>query len=211
MKNVASCFLGLTLLTPAIPSLADAIPYPNTHQIAPEVRTYAAGNSGVNIYFYAPSFALYTDFVEVYDLQTGYDSGAILNNHTTAAGAEITVGGTAGEINAGDQLIFYMDSPGGKFASISSYSADGVNHAYITPYSGGVVSGVTIPAGLYVGMEDAPNGASDFNYLDDTFVFTNISAPSTSVTPEPGSLVLLATGALGMVGLLGRRHFAACL
>jgi hypothetical protein len=53
-------------------------------------------------------------------------------------------------------------------------------------------------------MEDLPNGQSDFDYNDDTYVFTNIAA---APTPEPSSFALFGTGLLGVAGVL-RRKFA---
>ncbi len=184
-----------------MPAVGDAIPYNNTGQIAPSVVTYASSSSGVGLYF-AGSSAVLDDSIDIYDVTTGYDSGNLLGNHTTALGTMVKVGTSPGEINGGDQLVLYIDSPDGRFASVASYSADGVNHAYITPFSAGMLGSTLVPAGLYVGMEDLPNGISDFDYNDDTFVLTGL----TTVTPEPGSLLLVGTGMLAAVGVLGRRR-----
>ena len=184
---------------------ADAIPYPSTGTIAPEVITYATSSGGINVYFYG-STASFNDTIQVFDVQTGYKSGDILQNHTTTQGTQISVGTEPGQINAGDQLVFFINSPEGLFASVASYSADGVNHGYITNYSGG--SG--IPAGLFVGLEDEKQShPSDFNYNDDTFIFTGVSAPAIAATPEPGSLALLGTGTLSLLGVARRRFLGA--
>ena len=200
----ASCVTSVCLAIAAPALYAGVIPYPNPGTIAPQVFTYASSSGGVNVYFDG-STASFSDSIRIFDVATGYNSGDILNNHTTALGAELTVGTGAGQINAGDQLIFFIDSPEGLFASIASSSADNVNHAYITTYSGGMIGSSTVPAGLYVGLEDEINGFSDFNYQDDTFVFTGVSAPSVAATPEPSSLLLLGTGALSVAGVLRRR------
>ncbi len=206
MKRFALGLVLSALAASATPLLADVIPYPDTGTIAPEVNTFATTSGGINIYYYG-SGASFTDYVELYDIQTGYSSGAILNNHGTALGAEVSVGTAPGEINAGDQLVFYILSPQGNLASLASYSSDGVNHAYITPYGGGTLNGVDIPSGIYVGLEDEALGGSDFNYFDDTFVFTGVSAPSIGVgaTPEPSTFVLLGTGLLSVAGAVRRR------
>ena len=205
MKKTAAflLFLGLGAVSASI-AKADAIPYPNKGTVAPEVPTFATSNGGVNIYFYG-STAADTDTIQVFDVQTNYLSDKVLNNKTTANGTEVTVGTGAGQINAGDQLVFYINSPDGLFASIASYSDDKVNHGYVTTYTGGNFG---IPAGLFVGLEDL-KGGGDLNYNDDTFVFTGVSAPSIAATPEPGSLALLGTGTLSLLGMARRRFLRA--
>lgn len=179
---------------------ADQIPYPHAGTVAPQTLVYATGN-GIDAY-YMGSTAGYDDQIEVYDLTTKWSSGKILDNKSTTVGTEIIIGAGAGQINVGDQLLFYIDSPYQQFASLSSYSSDGINHAYITTYSGGTANGKAIPAGLFVGMEDLPNGKSDLNYNDDDFVFTGVNP--VAATPEPASLALLGTGALGLFWLRRR-------
>lgn len=202
MKHLKALLFATLATASASSAFADSIPYANAGTVAPTVATYATSN-GVSLYYYG-STAGYTDYIGVIDLKTGYNSGSLLNNKTTSVGTEITVGTAAGQINTGDQLEFYINSPEGLFYSIGANSPDGINHAYITNYSGGTANGVKIPAGYFVGLEDEARGHSDLNYNDDDFIVTGIS--NTSVTPEPASLILMGTGVLAVVALSRRRH-----
>lgn len=206
MKSPHSLLFLIGLLAAPLAPVAhaDSIPYSRTGTVAPEVPVFASSN-GITAYYYGSTAAL-ADFVGVYDLQTGYDSGAVLSNKTTAVGTSIKLGTGAGQIRTGDQLAFYISGAFGTFYSLTARNTDGINHAYITSFSGGTVNNVAIPAGLFVGLEDLPKSYSDLNYNDDTFVFTGVTAPSIAVTPEPTSLLLVATGLLGVGQLVRRRR-----
>lgn len=200
-------FLLLLPLVLTSAACADSIPYAHVGTIANQTPVYASSN-GLNV-FYMGSTAGFDDQIDIFDLTTGWDSGKILDNKSTAVGTKLTVGTGAGQIQTGDQLLFYIDSPDGHFASLASYSPDGINHAYITPYAGGQANGVTIPAGLFVGMEDLPYGISDLNYNDDDFVFSGVSTSKPAVTPEPWSVALLSSGLLCTAVVKRRRSRAA--
>jgi len=145
------------------------------------------------------------DFVQMIDVTTATSSGWLFDNQTTGAGASADFG----SVHAGDTLEFELlnVSLGDLvFSSVAADSADGDNHAYSVAWGGGTLNGALIPAGTYIGMEDEPASFSDFNYNDDSFVFTDVS--STPTIPEPSSFYLLGSGLVGLVEY-GRRKLRA--
>jgi hypothetical protein len=192
------------------PLLADPFtPYPTAGSPDNVVTNVTfAGGTGITAYFYSAS-AGDTDTISVYDETThSYLSpqGVFNNQSPMSVGSTVTF--TSATLHTGDLLAFELFNtsyPGDIFASNASLSTDGVDHAYITAFSGSIpdISGTI--TGTYVGMEDLPSNVSDFDYNDDTFVFTNV-AP-TAATPEPSSFLLLGTGLIGAAGTL-RRKFA---
>ncbi len=71
-----------------------------------------------------------------------------------------------------------------------SKSLTGANHIYSTFYDGSNPALSGTPSGTFVSFEDLRSGHSDYDYNDESFVFTNVSAavqpPPTSPGP-PGS------------------------
>jgi hypothetical protein len=169
-----------------------------------------ATGTGITAYFYSVS-AGDTDTISIFDVTSGTFLGPqdVFNNQ-----AAITIGSTvtftSSTLRNGDSLIFdlYNTSFSGEtFSSNASTSPDGKDHAYITPFSGTVGSYGMIN-GTYVGMEDLPSGQSDWDYNDDSFVFTSLNSPTglnAAVTPEPNTFALFGTGLLAAAGLLRRR------
>jgi hypothetical protein len=192
---------------------AGVVPYPNIGTIAP-TATLTASSTGEIIGEFVKGGELSggtagdTDLVRVVDITKGTHSDWLFDNQQTFAGTSADFL----SVNAGDLLeielenISLQDGNGNPIilSSIPTDSSDGLNHVYITSFSGGVLNGVTFSAGTYVGTEDLPEGPSDFNYADDTFVFQNLSS-SSSATPEPGSFYLLGSGIAGLAAMLRRK------
>jgi hypothetical protein len=194
-----SILLALMLFT-AVGALAwgDAIPYPNVGTVAPTATLAATSTGAVDGYFYGFN-AADTDQIQMCDQTKGICSAFMLDNQTTPVGTETDFGSVA----AGDIIIFNLlnvTTDDTFLSSDPSLSADHLNHAYVTPYSGtGGPAG--IPAGTFIGMEDlASFQGSDFDYNDDQFVFTNLTE-----IPEPRLAILCAV----LLGLLpvARRKF----
>jgi hypothetical protein len=199
--------LASILVAGSSPLLADPFtPYPTVGSIAPATVVTFAGGTGVTAYFYSVS-AADTDTISVFDVTTDSflsPQGVFNNQSPLSVGSTVTF--TSATLHAGDILafdLFNTSYPGDVFSSDPALSTDGVNHGYITPFSGSIpdISGTI--TGTYVGMEDLPNHSSDFDYNDDTFVFTNV-APMTA-TPEPSTFLMLGTGLIGAAGALRRK------
>lgn len=172
--------------------------------------TYTGANGvGIIAYFYSAS-AADTDTISIFDATQGVflsPQGAFNNQSPTTPGSTVTFDSPS--LHTGDTLYFDLYNAsfsGDTFSSNTAISPDHDNHAYITAFNGTIGSYGTI-VGTYVGMEDLPNGQSDCDYNDDTFVFTNINTKTTAPTPEPSTFALLGTGLIGAAGAL-RRKFA---
>jgi hypothetical protein len=189
---------------------ASFTPYSNSgHPITSSspITYNGANGGGIVAYFYSVS-AADTDTISVFDATQGIflsPQGAFNNQSPSTPGSTVTFDSPS--LHNGDTLYFdlYNTSfPGDTFSSNTATSPDHDNHAYITPFNGTIGSYGTI-VGTYVGMEDLPSGQSDWDYNDDTFVFTTVNSRTIAPTPEPGTFALLGTGLIGAAGALRRK------
>ncbi|NBQ70842.1 MAG: PEP-CTERM sorting domain-containing protein [Nitrosomonadaceae bacterium] len=175
---------------------ADTIPYPNDGTENINLYTFTAtSDSTIGGYFYNETSG-YTNTLSllVNGVVTPETAAGVLNNHASSMGDFVNLG----TVHAGDVLTFRLNvvTTGDSLFSDRSLNADGINYVYSTAFSGDAVHG--IPAGTYVGFEDL-RGGGDFDYDDETFVFTNVAA-----IPEPETYAMLLAG-LGVIGWMVRR------
>lgn len=183
------------------------IPYPNVGVENSGTHTFTAINDGPVTTYFAGSAAGFSEVLgmTVNGIPTGITG---LNDHSSVIGNSLVLG----NVHAGDSIVFFDQiSPlntGDIWYSDATLNGSDGQHVYSAIYDGltdsilHVPAGV-IPAGVYVGFEDLRRGfGSNFDYLDETFVVTNVA---TNVTPLPAALPLFASG-LAFLGLLGWRR-----
>jgi hypothetical protein len=188
---------------------ADAIPYPNVGTPNPITYTFTATSTGPITAYFAGSGAGYDN--ELGLLINGAPTGIIgLDDHTSTVGQSLVLG----DATAGDTLVFVLQNnslgedaysdPSMNVSYDSPGETDGHNHVYSVPYTATSPVFAGIPVGTYVGFEDLPFPGSDFNYFDESFVFTDVSVATHGVPDAASSLALLGMGC-GCMGFLRRR------
>ena len=171
------------------------IPYPNigTPITIASYNFTALSTQEIKAYFYF-SDAGDTELVSM--AVNGVPTGIFgLYDHSSFIGQEFDLG----LVHKGDKIDFFVSdsSTGSDWWDNVAQNSDGINHAYVTDYTGGYFG---IPAGTYVAFEDRPFGSSDLDYNDDQFVFTNVS----SGVPEPSTWAMMFLGFAGL-GFAGFR------
>jgi hypothetical protein len=197
MKLNSLLATALLATTAAGSAFADAIPYPSSGTENAATYTFTAATTGDLTAYFLGTAASYTETLGL--LVNGVDTAITgLNNQSSSVGDSLSFG----NVTAGDTLTFYISvlTTGDTWYSNAASNSDGANHVYSTAYTGGVAG---VPAGTYVAFEDLPASGSDFNYFDETFVFTNVA--TTPAVPEPANVALLLAG-LGLMGFVARRR-----
>ncbi len=179
-------------------AVAGPVPYPHTGTPNPVIYSFTAANTGEIDAYFAGSGASFDETVGL--LVNGVSTGITgLDDHTSSIGDEIDLG----SVMAGDVLTFFdnVSSTGDTFYSNPALNSDGGNHVYSTSVTAGQVYAGS-PAGTYVGFEDLSFPGSDYNYHDDTFVFTNTATMTSGGVPEPASWALMLIGFAGIGGAI---------
>ena len=215
MKTISSIVVTLGLLAGvAKVSAQPGNPYPMVGTENPTSYTFKATTTGDIIAYFAGTGASYTEDLGMEVNGVLSPNGFGLPNQSTAVGTAFDLG----YAHAGDTLTFVVDvySPNLGFvysnpALNGGYDSPddtvGHNHVYSIPYTAGSISEFgSCPSGTYVGFEDLPFPNSDFNYFDETYVFTDVSVTS-SVPDSASTLSLLGLGFAGLNVL--RRRFKA--
>lgn len=155
-----------------------------------DLYTFTATTTGEIGAYFLGATASYTNTLtmKVNGVETPQSSAGLLNNHTSHIGDFVSLG----HVHAGDVLTFQLNvlTTGNTWDSDKSFNNDGLNHIFSSSYSGD--ASLHIPAGTYIGFEDIARGG-DFDYNDETFVFTNISSVVSPV-PEPETYAMLLIG-----------------
>jgi hypothetical protein len=167
-----------------------------------QTYSFTASSTGDLIASFAGTGAVFEQQLGV--LVNGIATGLVgLNNHTTALGESFNLG----HVQAGDTLTFFDVVSGGAatWYSNAALNSDGGNHIF----SRAVVAGeayTSSPAGIYVAFEDLTFPSSDFNYFDQTFVFTVASA-----VPELSTWAMMILGFAGVGYMTYRRRNLAAV
>lgn len=193
---------------------ANSVPYSNVGTYNNAAYSFTAAQSGhVFAYMVGGFSAAYENELSLLVNGTLSPVGFGLNNHTSSVGTTFDLG----EVHAGDALVFVLRnytlhrdlySDAAMNTTYDYAGASGHNHIYSVDYTASVTfSGV--PSGTYVGFEDQRFPASDYNYNDLSFVFTNVSVATNggvSAVPEPQSLAMLMAGLAAVAGASMRRR-----
>ena len=177
-----------------------AIVYPNAGSENLQTYSFTASSTGDLVAYFVGSGAALENQIGL--LVNGVSTGLVgLNNHTSSIGQSFNLG----HVEAGDVLTF-VDFVTGYETWFSDPALNGGNgnHVYSTTAAAGEAFAGS-PAGTYVAFEDLIFPGSDFNYFDNTFVFT------VAAVPEPSTWAMMILGFASVGYMAYRRRRAAAL
>jgi hypothetical protein len=157
--------------------------------------SFTAQHTGDIVAYFTGASAAFDSEISllVNGVATGFSG---LGNHISAVGQKLNLG----HVHAGDTLVFVLKVLSKGAAQIFSdasmnagydKAATGANHIYSSAYDGSNPALAGVPAGTAIGFEDQTYGHSDYDYNDETFVFTNVAA---AVAPAPPPMTPAAPG-----------------
>jgi hypothetical protein len=169
-----------------------AVVYPNIGAESPITYNFTAASTGDIVAYFAGSGAALDQRLGL--LVNGVSTGVFgLDNHTSALGQSLILG----HVMAGDTLTFVDRITGGDtWYSDPALNGGNGNHVYSTSAAQGQAFAGS-PAGTFVAFEDLRFPNSDFNYFDQTFVFTTANSVVGAV-PEPSTWAMLLVGFFGI-------------
>jgi len=201
---LASCFAPV--------AQADVIPYGNSGSYNAATYSFTATSTGdVTAYFVGGGSAGYENQMGLLINGVLSSAGYGLDNHTSLLGDSFNLG----SVTAGDVLTFVLHnltlgqdaySDPSMNVGYDTAGAPGHNHIYSTAYTATSPSFLGVPPGTYAGFEDLRFPGSDYNYNDESFVFTNTTVRNQTV-PEPSTLILFGSTLLGFAWMRRRNVF----
>ena len=185
-------------------------PYPTRGIENPVSYTFTATTTGDLSAWFMGSTALYEETLglEIDGVDTGI---AGLDNHLTTGNQRLDFG----NVVAGQTLVFKINviTTGDTWYTDTLRNVDGASHIWSAAYVGG--ENAVVPSGTFVAFEDLAAAHSDWNYNDETFVFSNVTphefeTPNVPheplpAVPEPATSVLMLAGA-ALLSVWARRR-----
>jgi hypothetical protein len=179
---------------------ASPVPYSDAGHVNEQTYSLVATQAGdINVWFAGKGTATNDDVLTA--IVNGTPTGIVgLDNQSSTIGQYLNLG----HVNVGDTIVFEMRdlSSGRNWFTDNATNSDGVNHAYMTAFAGGLVGTSVVPVGLYLGFEDVTGCWSDWNYQDLQFY---MSTGSVSAVPEPSTWVMMVLGFAGFGFMAYRR------